>query len=345
MLKYTYMNLLKKITQIFKHTFISHPGNDHKPHILREVTLISVVILSIFFLGVSFGRYYFLHKTVLGQNVVSSVLIDLTNETRQSYGESTLIRNDKLEKASLLKAEDMATNQYFSHNSPSGVTPWHWFKKVDYNFLYAGENLAIDFTESGDVEDAWMKSPTHKANILNGKFTEIGISTKEGVIDGHNTVYVVQMFGTPKSSNITNSNIKEVNIEKTPTKTPQEVNKIKNNNNLTVEESSTEDNLSTLVSDNNFVAVSNVEDNIDNRVLGESTSSIPVHYSNFWEKSIYKFWYALNDLYKAISILIIISIIALFFVEVKKHHWKHILYGLLTIIFLLVMLYLNSNLW
>jgi hypothetical protein len=48
-----------------------------------------------------------------------------------------------------------------------------------------------------------MKSPTHKANILNGKFTEIGVATAEGTHKGHKTTYVVQMFGTPSNRGTT----------------------------------------------------------------------------------------------------------------------------------------------
>jgi hypothetical protein len=57
-----------------------------------------------------------------------------------------------------------------------------------------------DFDDSEDVEKAWMNSPTHKANILNNRYTEIGISTAIGTYKGEKTTFVVQMFGTPKKS-------------------------------------------------------------------------------------------------------------------------------------------------
>lgn len=177
--------------------------NNHSPHLLRGMTLLIISLVAVFSLGVSFARHYFLRETVLGQEIVSSVLIDLANETRLKYGETPLIRNKALETAASLKAEDMATYEYFAHNSPTGVTPWYWLKEAGYDFLYAGENLAVDFTQSKDVNDAWLKSPTHKANIISSKFKEIGISVKEGRIDGHNTVYVVQMFGTQKDKKVT----------------------------------------------------------------------------------------------------------------------------------------------
>lgn len=91
----------------------------------------------------------------------------------------------------------MAEKSYFAHTSSDGVTPWHWFQEVDYPYLYAGENLAIHFTDSEDVIDAWMNSPTHRANILNTRFTEMGIATAQGSYQGRATIFVVQLFGTP----------------------------------------------------------------------------------------------------------------------------------------------------
>ena len=102
--------------------------------------------------------------------MVASVLVDLANESRLAYNEVPLVPNEKLTHAAQLKGEDMAANNYFAHNSPEGVTPWYWFKQAGYSFLYAGENLAVDFTESRDVENAWLNSPLHRANILNVNF-------------------------------------------------------------------------------------------------------------------------------------------------------------------------------
>jgi len=94
----------------------------------------------------------------------------------------------------------MANNEYFAHYSPDGVSPWFWFGRANYNFVHAGENLAIHFTDSGDVVEAWMESPTHRANIMNGNYTEIGVGTAEGTYEGYSTVYVVQLFGTPAAA-------------------------------------------------------------------------------------------------------------------------------------------------
>lgn len=130
--------------------------------------------------------------------VVSSVLVDLTNTDRASANLSELKINPKLIEAAQAKADDMASKSYFAHNSPEGRTPWYWFGKAGYDYKYAGENLAVNFVESKDVEQAWMASPTHKWNIMNKNFTEIGIATSTGIYEGKEAIFVVQMFGKPK---------------------------------------------------------------------------------------------------------------------------------------------------
>lgn len=132
--------------------------------------------------------------------VVSSILVDLTNGDRAAGGLSMLTVNPVLVAAAQAKANDMATKGYFAHVSPEGVDPWHWFKDAGYSFEYAGENLAIDFVDSADVERAWMNSPTHRKNILDPHYTEIGIATARGMYQGRLTTFVVQEFGTPASS-------------------------------------------------------------------------------------------------------------------------------------------------
>jgi hypothetical protein len=91
----------------------------------------------------------------------------------------------------------MIKENYFAHNSPSGKTPWFWMEKNNYDYRYAGENLAMDFHTALDQQLAWMKSPTHRKNILNQEFKEIGVAVKQGLIQGHLATITVQEFGTP----------------------------------------------------------------------------------------------------------------------------------------------------
>ncbi len=129
--------------------------------------------------------------------VISSTLVTETNSYRANNNETSLIVNSMLTKAAQMKAEDMAVKSYFSHIGQNGEKPWFWFDKVGYKYSYAGENLAVDFTESEDVTTGWINSAKHKANLLNTNFTEIGIGIATGTYEGHQTTFVVQFFGKP----------------------------------------------------------------------------------------------------------------------------------------------------
>lgn len=129
--------------------------------------------------------------------IYGSVLVKLTNQERVAANVAELTVNPLLEKAAQMKADDMAAKGYFAHNTPDGNTPWYWFEQAGYKYKYAGENLAVNFTNSEDVETAWVNSRGHFLNIINPKYTEIGIATSTGIYKGREAVFVVQMFGAP----------------------------------------------------------------------------------------------------------------------------------------------------
>ena len=149
--------------------------------------------------------------------VISATLVDLTNQDRESKELSGLTVSPLLVQAAQAKANDMAANDYFAHISPSGLNSWYWFKQAGYNFSYAGENLAVDFTDSGDVNQAWLNSPTHRANIMNSHFTQIGIATSQGMFEGHQTTFVVQMFGAPADDTYVSEPVETITSPAVPT--------------------------------------------------------------------------------------------------------------------------------
>lgn len=184
--------------KMLKKYLIPHEENGYKPHLLREFSVVFLSLLIIFLIPF----FAFLYPAVITSDfllsaIFPSALVGFANEARFSDGEHALKVNPDLEEAARLKAEDMVKKNYFAHVSPEGVTPWYWLGKAGYNFSAAGENLAIDFSDSKDVADAWLNSPGHRANILNKKFTEIGVATAKGVFNGRETVFVVQFFGKP----------------------------------------------------------------------------------------------------------------------------------------------------
>lgn len=184
--------------RLLKKDFIPHEANDHQPHILRWEAILVILslalVIEIFFLAQVF---VFGPMTGIFSSILPSALTDLTNLSRQDDNLSALTVNPVLQKAAELKAQDMAAKSYFAHTSPEGLTPWYWLGEAGYKFVIAGENLAINFVDSQDVENAWMNSPAHRANILNNNFTEIGIATAKGVYNGKETVFIAQFFGRP----------------------------------------------------------------------------------------------------------------------------------------------------
>jgi hypothetical protein len=192
------MDTIHDILHSIINHLVPHEGNDYRPHLLQRGAMILMLILILLsFLAANFQALLWQSSDWLVGAVLPAVVVDLTNNERADLALPTLTRNPVLDAAATLKAQDMAKNSYFSHDSPTGVTPWHWFKEAGYPFVHAGENLAVYFTDSSEVVDAWMNSPTHRANIVGSAYREIGVGTAKGTYDGFDTVFVVQMFGTP----------------------------------------------------------------------------------------------------------------------------------------------------
>ena len=171
--------------------------NNHTRHIPLYIAYVIGLVCLIFV-----GQGIKMPKLNMFAAIYSSEIVDLTNKDRANDTLSTLKQNDLLNAAANLKANDMASKGYFAHTSPEGINPWHWFRLAGYKYVYAGENLAINFSESGDVENAWMNSPTHRANILNSHYTDIGVGMAHGYYQGREVTFVVQEFGSTSSTPI-----------------------------------------------------------------------------------------------------------------------------------------------
>ena len=184
-----------------KNHFIPHEDNDYRPGSLKSRSIlfmgIIVLVIEIFFL---FQALIIIPRVNLAGLILSNVLVDETNSNRVADAMPSLKVSPLLEVAARQKADDMAKNGYFAHTSPSGITSWYWFQKAGYKFAYAGENLAINFSDSKDIINAWMNSPLHRENILNSHFTEIGIGIARGTYQGQEAVFVAQLFGEPLSA-------------------------------------------------------------------------------------------------------------------------------------------------
>lgn len=180
------------------HYFIPQEKNNFRADILKNGFLL--LLVGVYFLNQSFIKYLSLARPgVLGYSseITAQKVLDQTNQERSNLGLSELKYNSLLSDSATKKAKDMFTNNYWAHTSPSGTTPWDFFKSVGYQYSVAGENLARDFYDTESLLKAWMNSPTHKANIINSKYQEIGIGVVNGTLGGIKTTLVVQHFATP----------------------------------------------------------------------------------------------------------------------------------------------------
>ena len=164
-----------------KQIFIPRAHNSYRPHLIRRHGLAFALLLVLgaqITSGLSIGA----RPQVLGYatNVTVSGLLASTNAERAGAGKSSLAINSKLNTAAQGKANHMIAGNYWAHTSPDGVTPWYWFDYAGYDYLTAGENLAYGFDSSNGVVTGWMNSPSHRDNMLNGKFEQVGFGIANG---------------------------------------------------------------------------------------------------------------------------------------------------------------------
>jgi len=180
-----------------RHFFTPHHTNNHRAKLLHHDTVL-IVSFFIFLATFVFSSIKNTYPDVLGAAVHISVqeLLQLTNKVRQENGLQPLIYNQQLVSAAEMKAQNMFAYNYWAHISPSGVTPWVFIQNSGYQYIYAGENLARGFSNANDAVNAWMASPSHRANVLSQHYQDVGFAIEEGTLTGEkNTVLIVEEFG------------------------------------------------------------------------------------------------------------------------------------------------------
>lgn len=123
-------------------------------------------------------------------------LVYLTNQARLDHRLPPLVLNTKLTQAAHAKAEDMLKDNYFDHVSPDGREPWDFIERTSYPYVFAGENLAINYGNAQETFDAWLSSEKHRDNILFSYYQEVGLATHTAVLTGKTITVTVQMFGS-----------------------------------------------------------------------------------------------------------------------------------------------------
>ncbi len=188
------------MTPVRHYLFPEHPQH-RKAHLLRPPAFLFYIGFLVL-LHVTFTVLVRVQPGILGfsTSITAQELTQMTNEKRAEHGLPPLRYNETLVQAASAKAQNMIEQDYWSHVSPTGVDPWYWIKESGYHYRFAGENLAKDFVRSSDVVSAWMNSPTHRDNILNDKYQDIGIVVMDGEFQGYQTTLVVQMFGATSAT-------------------------------------------------------------------------------------------------------------------------------------------------
>lgn len=189
------------ISLTLRHFFMPGYSNNHKAKLLHNSSLICVALFLVAvraLLSVLSSP----HVAVLGYaaNISPQRVIELTNRERLKTGVAEVSYNEELSRAATLKAKDMLAQGYWAHVAPDGTEPWDFFRTVGYSYRYAGENLARDFSSPEGAIEAWLASPTHRENMLSGKYTEIGVAVVEGNLNGQDATLIVQLFGTPSTA-------------------------------------------------------------------------------------------------------------------------------------------------
>lgn len=129
-----------------------------------------------------------------GVSAIEREVVRLVNVERQKNGLSPLELDVELSNVARTKSKDMATNNYFSHTSPTYGSPFEMMKQFGINYSAAGENIAMGQSTAASVVNAWMNSEGHRANILNANFTKIGVGYYKG---SNGSPYWTQMFIRP----------------------------------------------------------------------------------------------------------------------------------------------------
>lgn len=188
---------MKRFKKLLKHLFIPHKSNAYRPHALRHKAL-SWYSLGLVVSHLAFGASMYTGPVVSDPATVAKNVISYTNQERLKAQKGELYESETLNKAAQQKLADMFAGDYWDHVGPKGQTAWDFIDATGYKYRLAGENLSRGYNRSDDVVTAWMNSPSHRENLLNTRFKEIGVAVGGGKIHGQSTTLMVQLFGDPQ---------------------------------------------------------------------------------------------------------------------------------------------------
>lgn len=198
-----------------------HRGHDH-PFKPRKITNrafsqvywpylpVILVIGALLSLGIRQSSFTTALKHPTGQVLsyaasmqAQSLLVDTNNERAQA-NVSLLAENAQLDQAAQAKAKDMASRNYWSHDTPDGNPPWVFVADQKYDYQKLGENLAAGFSDEQAAISGWMSSPHHKDNLLDANFSQVGFGVAQSAdytaAGGGPMTIVVAFYGKPANN-------------------------------------------------------------------------------------------------------------------------------------------------
>jgi hypothetical protein len=331
------------MSRAMKKYLIPSEANGYKPHLFRKsgIALVAALAVAVFAIGIFQNTVFF--STDFLSSVLPGVLVDFANQDRVQNQLALLTVNPTLQQVAQNKANDMAASSYFSHNSPGGKVWYSWFSDAGYQYAYAGENLAVNFSDSSVVNQAWMNSPEHRANILNGKFTEIGIATSQGVYKGQPTIFVVQEFGRPLSPiasvvsavrSLITTPVAQASTSKTSSTNSTKV--------LGESVAPQPPKQTVLIETPTFVAIQNDNASTTNYPSSQNTSQTPE--SSQLVKLFTEPQKIYSIFYMCLAGFVLIGLLLMIFIEIKHQHPRNVIAGFFLILFILILLYVFRTL-
>lgn len=154
-------------------------------------------------IGISTAAVLLSFNFAFASEITQENIVLLINRERRLNSLQPLTINIELDNAAYLKSKDMLNRNYFEHYG-HGLSPWDFISNSGYEYIMAGENLAMDFQTAEGMVNAWLNSPAHRNNILNPEFRDMGIGVVKGEFKennvSHSTIIVTNMFGREKPS-------------------------------------------------------------------------------------------------------------------------------------------------
>lgn len=174
-------------------------GKQDFPTPFIKTTTLALALIAAAFLSFRVAYVFFAPTSPIEASdlTVENILAGV-NKERSERNLVTLSTNNLLASAADFKARDMIARKYFAHVDPDGQYIWPKIASLGYApYSMLGENLAIEFYSTDSLVRAWMDSPTHRANVLQGGFRDQGVGLAFGnVQNGEYGTSISNTFGT-----------------------------------------------------------------------------------------------------------------------------------------------------